>query len=61
VSKRPWAQALRDPPVKPNGIRDRAARAVEERGPQREDKGKTRRSRKYWTTLAISPSRRRAA
>jgi hypothetical protein len=60
----------------PGGIRDRAMRAVEARGPQPEDPAKTKASQEYWARycterakraggdddgLSIPPTRRRAA
>ena len=40
-----------DPGIIPGGIRDRAMRAVMERGPRPEDKRKTRTSQKFWAAL----------
>ena len=40
-----------DPGIVPGGIRDRAMRAVMERGPQPEDKEKMLASQKFWAAF----------
>jgi hypothetical protein len=45
---RRWRADTSDPGIIPDGIRDRANRAARMRGPQAEDKAKTRASKAYW-------------
>jgi hypothetical protein len=46
--KAPVEPAPPDPGIKPGGIRDRAMRALLERGPIPEDKAKTEASQEFW-------------
>jgi hypothetical protein len=41
-----------DPGIIPGGIRDRALRAVQRRGPQAEDKERTRAAVRYWASIS---------
>jgi hypothetical protein len=43
--------APRDPGIKPGGIRERALRVLEKRGPLFEDKEKTAASQAYWAAF----------
>lgn len=43
--------APRNPGIKPDGIRDRALRALGKRGPRVEDRRKTAASKAYWTSF----------
>jgi hypothetical protein len=49
---RKWERAPPDPGIKPGGIRDRALRALHERGPRPEDPERTRRSQAYWARVS---------
>jgi hypothetical protein len=48
---RKWEPAPPDPGIRPGGIRDRAMRALRERGPRPEDPEKTRASQAYWARV----------
>jgi hypothetical protein len=48
---RKWEPAPADPGIIPGGIRDRALRALAERGPRAEDPERTRRSQAYWARV----------
>ena len=47
-----------DPGINPGGIRERALEAVRERGPQRENKEKTKASQAYWAKYRASKNAR---
>jgi len=47
-----------DPGIKPGGIREQALEAVRERGPQRENKEKTKASQAYWAKYRASKNAR---
>jgi hypothetical protein len=46
-----------DPGIRPGGIRDRALRIVEARGPRPEDPAATRASQEYWRRVTAAASR----
>jgi hypothetical protein len=48
---RKWEPAPPDPGIIPGGIRDRAMRALRERGPRPEDPERTRQSQAYWAPV----------
>jgi hypothetical protein len=48
---RKWEPAPPDPGINPGGIRDRALRALRERGPMPEDPERTRQSQAYWARV----------
>src|SRR5262245_51638045 len=48
MSRRPKGPAPLDPGIIPGGIRDRAMRAVLERGPIAEDPERTKASQEFW-------------
>jgi hypothetical protein len=63
MSRRSKGPAPLDTGIKPGGIRDRAMRAVLERGPEPADMEKTKASQEYWKTVTakrVEQARRRA-
>jgi hypothetical protein len=48
---RKWEPAPPDPGIIPGGIRDRAMRALRERGPRPEDPERTGQSQEYWARV----------